>query len=87
MRSLLRRLAGAAMTKMPALAVIAVDRYLQWTRLANPVRDARAIGDLIVERCYVDEGCGLGFWIPANAGTDPAVHFERRSVVYVDGVR
>ena len=37
------------------LAVIAVERYLQWTRLASPVRDARGIRDLIVERCYVDE--------------------------------
>ena len=59
------------MAKMPALAVIAIDRYLQWTRLANPVRDAREIRDLIVERRYVDEGCGLGIWILANAGTDP----------------
>ena len=35
------------------LAVIAIGRYLQWTRLANLLRDAREIRDLIVKRCDV----------------------------------
>ena len=34
---------------------IAIDRYKEWSPLANPVRDAREIRDILTEYYYIDE--------------------------------
>lgn len=35
--------------------LIAIDRYQEWTNLRNPVKDARALKDILEKRYYIDE--------------------------------
>jgi hypothetical protein len=37
------------------LVIIAVDAYTEWIPLANPVRDAHEIRDILIDRYYIDQ--------------------------------
>lgn len=41
------------------LVLIAIDSYLYWTPLSNPVKDANEVKSIIMERYYIDEAIEL----------------------------
>ena len=54
-KSAVQRLDSAAQVGKQYLVLIGIDDYLFWTPLANPVKDAKEVRDIIVERYHIDD--------------------------------